>query len=77
MQRLEASGAVRPIYGLLGVKRVRQCLDKFHRPLNVRRIVRLRGKWLIEETFELHLLGLEFNGREIKEHPVKLVHLFK
>jgi len=26
MQRLEVSGAVRPIYGLLGVKRLRVCI---------------------------------------------------
>ena len=27
MQRLEVSGAVRPIYGSLGVKRLRKCAD--------------------------------------------------
>jgi len=31
MQRLEVSGAVRPIYGSLGIKRLRKCLwQKYH-----------------------------------------------
>ena len=31
MQRLEVSGAIRPIYGSLGVKRLIYCLDDFLR----------------------------------------------
>ena len=49
MQRLEVSGAVRPIYGSLGVKRL---IAKIKVPCNVQRIC---GK--IRYTGNVHIFG--------------------
>ena len=39
MQRLEVSGAVRPIYGSLGVKRLRNKCIKMHGQQNIKKTV--------------------------------------
>jgi len=64
MQRLEVSGAVRPIYGSLGVKRLimLEMKWKFVAVEAKVKICNLRGKWQNSTSFNVYA---SYEGREI------------
>ena len=61
MQRLKVSGAVRPIYGSLGVKRLKTC--KFYCFL-IQRLTQHQTPWMPKIT--VYIFGLKRNALRVK-----------